>query len=70
MEYLVESKWTGFLGGWGSEADIAKRMNYHTREGWELIRTESKLFLWFWFVPRVKLLMIWGRYSHVQSERD
>jgi hypothetical protein len=63
IEYAVESKWTGFWGGWGSEDDIAERINARAREGWRLIRTESKYFNWwliFWF-PRAKLLMIFER---------
>lgn len=63
MEYLVESKWTGFWGGWGSEGDIAAILNARGREGWRLVRSESHLFNWWlilWF-PRVKLLMIWER---------
>ena len=36
MEYLVESKWTGYWGGWGSEGDIAGIMNARASEGWRL----------------------------------
>ena len=61
MEYLAESKWTGWFGGWGSESDIAGMMSRRGADGWRLVRSESKPFLWWWWLPRVKLLMIWER---------
>lgn len=61
MEYIVESKWTGWFGGWGSETDIASIMTLRSTTGWRLVRTESKPFAWFWCIPRVKLLMVWER---------
>ena len=62
-EYLVISKWTGWFGGWGSEADIADMMNEVAADGWRLVRTENGPFVWFWlpsFVRR-KLLMVFER---------
>ncbi len=56
-EYAVVSKWTGFFGGWGSEDDIGVVVNELADKGFRLVRSESARFLWFWFVPRVKVLM-------------
>lgn len=63
MEYLVESKWTGWFGGFGSEGDIAAIMNRRGQEGWRLVRTEAERFAWMWmpWFLRVKLLMVWER---------
>ena len=60
-EYRVESKWSGIFGGWGSESDIAQLINQVAADDWRLIRTENIRALWFWFLPRPKLLMIFER---------
>lgn len=61
MEYAVESKWTGWFGGYGSESDIAARLNARSSEGWTLCRTEVMRVAWFWFLPRPKFLMVFER---------
>ena len=60
-EYLVESRWVGWLGGYGSENAIARELNVRAAEGWRLVRSESARFLWWWWLPRVKLLAVWER---------
>lgn len=60
-EYLMESDWLGFWGGFGSESVKTERLNSRGREGWRLVRTERARFFAFWFIPRVKILYIWER---------
>lgn len=63
--YVVESKWCGWGGGWGSESDIARIMNRRAAQGYRLVATESKrcwcLVLLLVPVWRVKLLMMFER---------
>lgn len=61
MEYLVESKWTGWFGGWGSESDIAAGMTRRSGEGWRLVSTKTERSAWMWCLPRIKLLMVFER---------
>ena len=58
MHYKVISKWCGWFGGWGSEKDIAEMLATEVGEGGRLIRSESALFLWWWLIPRRKVLLI------------
>lgn len=60
-EYCVESKWCGWFGGYGSETDLANRINVLGREGWTLVRTESGRHGWWWLIWRPKVLMIFER---------
>lgn len=60
-EYLVESQWAGFTGGYGSESYISQRLNQRAREGWTLFRTEANRCAWWGVVPRIKLLTIFER---------
>lgn len=60
-EYLMESDWLGLWGGYGSERVKNERLLKRAEEGWRLVRTETKWFAWFWFMPRVKILYIWER---------
>ena len=60
-EYLMESDWLGWLGGFGSESVKTQRLNARATEGWRLVRTESKYLWWFFILPRVKILYIWER---------
>ena len=60
-QYRVTSKWAGWLGGWGSEDDIAKHIETETVGGWHLLRTESEIRFWWFFVPRPKLVFIYER---------
>lgn len=61
MEYLVNSKWSGWFGGWGSEDDISDILDNAAEDGWRLIRTESIRQFWWWVFPRPKLLLIFER---------
>ena len=61
MEYLAESKWTGWFGGWGSESDIAAVITRRSGEGWRLVSTKSERALWNFWLPRIKLLMVFER---------
>jgi hypothetical protein len=63
MEYLTVSKWTGWFGGWGSEGDLSAVINQHAAQGWRLVRSESGVFAWMWFVPRHKVLLMFERAS-------
>ena len=63
MQYKVTSKWCGVWGGWGSETDIAGHIERETNSGWRLVRTEARRALWFWFLPRPKMLFIYERES-------
>ena len=56
--YHVISRWAGWQGGWGSESDIANVLNEKAAAGWRLVRSETWFCLWFFFVPRKKLLLI------------
>lgn len=60
-EYFVESMWTGFTGGYGSESYIAQRLTARAQEGWSLVRTEAHRCAWYWFVPRIKILLVFER---------
>ena len=60
-QYRVTSKWCGIFGGWGSERDIAHHIDESSKDGWELVRTENATFLWFWIIPRHKVLFIFAR---------
>ena len=59
--YRVSSRWCGWFGGWGSEGDIARHIETMATGGYRLVRTESRLALWYWFVPRVKTLFVYER---------
>jgi hypothetical protein len=61
MEYTAISKWTGWIGGWGSEMDISNLINQFAVSGWRLVRSENGVFLWWWFYPRRKVLFIFER---------
>jgi hypothetical protein len=61
FEYQATTKWCGWWGGWGSEADIAAVINGMASQGWRLASSKNLLALWFWVVPRPKLLMIFER---------
>lgn len=63
--YVVQSKWCGWWGGWGSESDIAAILNKAAAEGYVLHDTRSQWNMWFFCIPRPKLLMIF-RYAPPQ----
>lgn len=60
-KYIVQSRWVGWTGGYGSENAIARELNRRQGTGWKIHRTEIQRFLWMWFLPRAKLLIIWER---------
>ena len=68
-EYAVDSQWAGWWGGYGAERLLENEINKRASEGWRLIRTESKSFVWFglaivplWIVAkRTKILYIYER---------
>jgi len=68
MEYRVVSKWCGWFGGWGSESDIAWLLN-DSGEGGRLVRSESGLFLWWWLIPRRKVLFVFERSTPIPLDK-
>lgn len=60
-EYAVESQWAGFWGGFGRNILIEMPLNRLADGGWRLIRTEHIWALWFWVMPRPRLLYIFER---------
>ena len=68
-EYVVDSQWAGWWGGYGAERLLENEINKRANEGWRLIRTESQSFLWWglgivplWIVAkRTKILYIYER---------
>ena len=61
FEYLMESDWGGWWGGFGSEGVKCERLNTRGAQGWRLVRSESKWFFWMWVFPRPKILWVWER---------
>jgi hypothetical protein len=59
--YVVESKWCGFIGGFGSENDIARILNRRAAQGYRLTSSKTERAAWMWIVPRIKLLMFFER---------
>jgi len=60
-QYRVTSKWCGFWGGFGSEHAIVKHLEGETVGGWSLVGSKIHLRLWFWVIPRPKILFIYSR---------
>ena len=68
-EYAVDSQWAGWWGGFGAERLLQNEINQRASEGWRLIRTDARPFLWFGLsiVPfffigrRTKILYIFER---------
>ena len=59
--YMVTSKWCGFWGGFGSERDIAQHIEQLTDQGWRLVDMEAHTSLWWWVLPRPKVLFVYER---------
>jgi hypothetical protein len=62
--YVVESKWAGWFGGFGSEGDIARILNRRAAQGYRLVSTKSEWRLWWLLIIpcwRVKLLFFFER---------
>jgi len=60
-EYIVESQWAGWWGGYGIERVLEIRINKFAEQGYRLIRTERIWCLWWWWILRPKLLYIFER---------
>ena len=74
-EYVADSQWAGWWGGYGAEHLLDNEMNERAANGWRLHAVDVKTFLWFgftvwppafplWFVGwalRTKLLYIFER---------
>lgn len=60
-QYVVESQWAGWWGGYGDERLIEDRLNSFGQEGWRLVRTERIWAWWFWLILRPKLLYVFER---------
>ena len=61
QRYVAESKWCGIFGGWGSEGDISAIANRRADQGYRLISTKVIRAMWFYLLPRPKLLMLFER---------
>ena len=61
-EYVADSQWAGWWGGYGAEHLLGREMNDRAAEGWRLHAVDVKTFLWFlgWAL-RTKLLYIFER---------
>lgn len=59
--YRAEQLWAGWWGGWGMDRHIEGRLNSLAVEGWRLVDSRSCLRLWFWIVPRPKLLLFFEK---------
>ena len=66
MEYHLEQWWTGFWGGWGNTAALQERTNVLAAQGFHVVDFESTMALWFWLVPRPKLLIVFARQAKAQ----
>jgi hypothetical protein len=69
LEYVVDSQWTGFWGGYGAERLITQHINRRAAEGWRLASTKTSHFLWWGLAiappfivhVRAKLLYVFER---------
>ena len=68
-EYLVESQWAGWWGGYGEEHVLANHLERRAAEGWRLAKVERGIYLWFWYIPRTKLLYFWERERTLRGSR-
>ena len=66
MEYHLEQWWTGFWGGWGNTGELQERINNLAAQGFRVVDFESTRALWFWLVPRPKLLIVFERQAKAQ----
>ena len=46
-EYVADSQWAGWWGGYGAEHLLGREMNERAAEGWRLHDVDVKTFLWF-----------------------
>ena len=45
-EYAVDSQWAGWWGGYGAERLLEFELNQRASDGWRLISTQSRPFVW------------------------
>ena len=60
FEYVADSQWAGWWGGYGAEHLLAREINERAADGWRLHTSEAKGFLWFGITawpPRVPALV-------------
>ena len=46
-EYVVDSQWAGWWGGYGAERLLANEINNRARDGWKLKDIETSTKMWF-----------------------
>ena len=68
-EYLVESQWAGWGGGFGAEQVLDNHLERRAAMGWRLAKVEHAIFLWMWFIPRYKLVYFWERERTLRGSR-
>ncbi len=65
FEYIADSQWAGFGGGYGAERLLSNEINKRAQDGWRLTAVQGKKFWWFgipWIVQRrAKLVYILER---------
>ncbi len=59
FEYVVDSQWAGWWGGYGAEHLLAREVNERAADGWRLHDVEAKSFLWFGFTVWPPALPFW-----------
>ena len=62
-EYRVSQRWCGWWGGLGSSDATMRHIEQNTVGNWRLVRTESAVRFWLFFVPRVRVMFIYERAS-------
>jgi len=59
--YRVEQQWAGWWGGFGGNGTISGKLNELAADGWQLVDSRSHIRLWFWIIPRPKLLLFFEK---------
>lgn len=70
FEYMAESQWAGWFSRYGSEHLITHTLNMIANDGWRLVQVERFWALWFWLIPRPKLLYVFERNPREAVEVD
>jgi len=76
FEYIVDTQWSGFWGGYGAEKLMSAEINRRAKDGWRLQQVQAEKFLWFGIsiVPpfivnfRIKLSYFFEREVEVKEE--
>ena len=65
FEYIADSQWAGFWGGYGAERLLSNEINKRAQDGWRLTAVQAQKFWWFgipWILQRrAKLVYIFER---------